>query len=197
MRLLDEEGSKRGSRSGEADIISTSEDCSLLPTSGEDAVILISGEGDVYLCSMGEQLSLNPGEGDKLQLTTGEHTCLNFAECSGEEVLDPGLVRQAALSRSGEGAVFFKSGETAPRISSGDDAFEMTGEGGVYRGAGVETELPGSTDNLWLSGVAVVSLSAVEGSDVWGESFISGVEPLLKRSGREILPLSSGKGDEA
>lgn len=93
--------------------------------------------------------------------------------------------------------MFLKSGETEPSTSSGDDAFEMTGEGGVYRGPGVETELPASTDNLWLSGVAAVSLSAVEGPDVRGESFISGVEHLLKRSGKEILPLRSGKGDEA
>lgn len=47
MRLLDVE-SKRGCERGEAD--STSEIPSLLLTSGEDAVILISGEGAVYLC---------------------------------------------------------------------------------------------------------------------------------------------------
>lgn len=61
MRLLDGDVSKRGSSRGEAD-----KGRSFLPTSGEDAVILISGEGEVYLCSMGEQLSLKAGEGDKL-----------------------------------------------------------------------------------------------------------------------------------
>lgn len=35
-------------------------------SSGEDAVILISGEGTVCLCSMGEQLLLTSGDGDKL-----------------------------------------------------------------------------------------------------------------------------------
>lgn len=71
----------------------------------------------------------------------------------------------------------------------------------MYLGGGVDPVLTGSADNLvpWLSGVAMAPLSAVERSEissgVWVDSSISGVEPLLKRSGRETLPLSSGKGD--
>lgn len=67
MGLPDEAESKRGSRRGEPDGVSTLDDRSFLLTSGEDAVILISGEGTVCLClSMGERLSLIPGDGDKL-----------------------------------------------------------------------------------------------------------------------------------
>lgn len=108
---------------------------------------------------------------------------------------------EAALSKSGEGAVCLNSGELLS-LSSGDGTNEITGEGGVYRGAGVETVLLGSAGNLvsWFSGV-IVSLSVLSGSEinsgVWGESSISGVEPLLKRSGRETLPLNSWKGDDA
>lgn len=158
--------------------MSTSEDNSLLQTSGEDAVILISGEGAVYLCSMGEQLLLTSGDGDKLYLSTGEDTwvpiskgvemCLILCEGSGEGVLVPGLAGEAALSNLGEGVVRLSSGETLLSTSSGDVAIEMTGEGGVYRGAGVDTALAISTDNLvpWLSGVVVVSLPAVERSEI-------------------------------
>lgn len=128
--------------------------------------------------------------------------CLILCEGLGEGVLVPVVAREAALSRPGEGVVCLNSGETLLCTSSGDVAIEMTGEGGVYRGAGVDAVLTGS-DNLvsWLSGVAVVSLPAVERSEissgVWGESSISGVEPLLKRSGTETLLLNSGKGDDA
>lgn len=87
--------------------------------------------------------------------------------------------------------------------NSGDAAFETTGEGGVYRGADVETVLRDSADNLaiWLSGLDMPSLPAVDRSEIASglcvESAISGVEPLLKRSGRETLPLSSAKGEDA
>lgn len=64
VRLLDAAESKQGSKRGETD--STSERRSLLMTSGEDDVILISGEGAVYLHSMGEQLLITSGDGDKL-----------------------------------------------------------------------------------------------------------------------------------
>lgn len=129
--------------------------------------------------------------------------CLILGEGPGEGVLVPVLAGEAALSRPGEGAVCLNSGETLFSLSSGDGTNEITGEGGVYRGAGVETVLPGSAGKpvSWFSGVFVVSLPAVSGSEissgVWGESSISGVEPLLKRSGRETRPLSSGKGDDA
>ncbi len=79
----------------------------------------------------------------------------------------------------------------------------MTGEGGVYRGTGVDPVLTGSADNLapWLSGVVMPSFPAVEifeiSSEVWVDSSMSGVEPLLRRSGRETLPLCSEKGDDA
>lgn len=115
----------------------------------------------------------------------------------------PVVAGEAALSRPGDGTVCLNSGETPLATSSGDVAIEITGEGGVYRGAGVDTALTGSADNLlsWLSGVVVVSLTAVEGSEissgVWVEYPISGVEPLLRRSGRETLPLGSEKGDDA
>lgn len=129
--------------------------------------------------------------------------CLILGEGPGEGVLVPVVAGEAVLSRPGEGAACLNSGETLLSTSSGDVAIEMTGDGGVYRGAGVETALPGSTDNLafWFSGVAVLSLPAVEGSEIssgeQGGSSISGVEPLLKRSGSETLPLSSEKGDDA
>lgn len=153
------------------------------------------------------------GDGDKLFFTTGEDTWIPFSESveiglvlgevPGEGVLVPVLAGEVALSRSGEGAVCLNSGETLFSLSSGDGTNEITGEGGVYRGAGVETVLPGSAVKLvsWFSGVDVVYLPVLSGSEinsrVWRESSISGVEPLLKRSGRETLPLSSGKGDDA
>lgn len=129
--------------------------------------------------------------------------CLILGEGPGEGVFVPVLAGEAALSRQGEGAVCLNSGETLLSTSTGDVDIETTGEGGVYRGAGVETVLPGSTDNpvFWFSVVGVVPLSAVEGSEIssgeQGGSPISGVEPRLKRSGRETLPLSSGRGDDA
>lgn len=129
--------------------------------------------------------------------------CLILREGLGEGVLVPVLAGGEALSRPGEGAVCLNSGEALLSTSLGDDAIEMTGEGGVYRGAGVDPVLTGSADNLvsWLSGVVVVSFPAVEGSEisseVWVQSLISGVEPLLRRSGRETLSLCSEKGDDA
>lgn len=134
--------------------------------------------------------------------TSGE-ICPFLCEGPGEGVLVPAVTGEAALSRPGEGAVRLNSDNTLLLSSSGDVAIETTGDGGVYRGAGVDTALRGSTDNLALSlsGVVVVSLSAVDRSEISSgvqvESCISGVEPLLKRSGRETLPLSSGKGDDA
>lgn len=123
--------------------------------------------------------------------------CLILCEGPGEGVLVPVSAGAAALSRPGEEAVSLNLGETLLSKSSGDVATEMTGEGGVYRGPGVDTALTGSADNLvsWLSGVVAVERSEIS-SGVWVESSISGVKPLLKRSGREIL-LSSGKGDDA
>ena len=88
---------------------------------------------------------------------------------------------EAALRKPGDGAVCLSSGETLVSTSSGDVVTEMRGEGGVYRGAGVETVLPPSNDNsvFGLSGVVVVSPSADEGfkisSGEWGGSSISGV----------------------
>lgn len=119
--------------------------------------------------------------------------CLILCEGPGEGVLVPVSAGAAALSRPGEEAVSLNLGETLLSKSSGDVATEMTGEGGVYRGPGVDTALTGSAD--WLSGVVAVERSEIS-SGVWVESSISGVKPLLKRSGREIL-LSSGKGDDA
>lgn len=69
----------------------------------------------------------------------------------------------------------------------------------------METELPGSADNpiSRLSGVVAVSFSPVEESEIrsvlWAKSWakpLSGVEPLLKRSGRDTLPLSSERGED-
>lgn len=128
---------------------------------------------------------------------------LSLDDGSGERVLEPVLAGEAAESRPGEGAAFLNSGETVLSTSSGEAAVEATGEGGVYRGAGEETALSGSSDSLvsWLSGVAAVSLPAVERSEISSgvsvQSVISGVEPLLKRSGKETLPLSSEKGEDA
>lgn len=129
--------------------------------------------------------------------------CPVSGERLGEGLLVPGLAGEAALSRPGEAHVFVNSGDAVLSTSSGDVTIEMTGEGGVYRGAGVEAAVSGSTDSLvcWLSGVGVVSLLAVDCSEISPvmlvDSVISGVELLLKRSGRETLPLSSGKGDDA
>lgn len=98
---------------------------------------------------MGEQLLLISGDGDEVQLTTGEDTwvlvsegvemCLILGKGPGEG--------EVALSRPGEAAVCLNSGETLPSLSSGDGTNEITGEGGVYRGAGVEAVLLGSAGN--------------------------------------------------
>lgn len=128
---------------------------------------------------------------------------LILCEGPGEGVLVPVVAGEGALSRPGEGAVCVNSRETLLSKSSGDVAIEMTGEGGVYRGAGVDAALRGSADNLvsWHSGIFAVSLPEVERSEissgVWIESSISGVEPLLKRSGTETLLFSSRNGDDA
>lgn len=127
---------------------------------------------------------------------------LVLCEGPGEGLLELLSAREAALSRPGEGTLCLKSGETILCIRLGDVAIEMTGEGGVNRGSGVDTALTSSADVLvsWLSGVVMVSLLAVERSEtssgLWEEPSTSGVEPLLNRSGRETLPLSSGKGDD-
>lgn len=60
------------------------------------------------------------------------------------------------------------SGETPLPLSSGDVADGMTGEGGVYRGAGEDTVLIVSTGNpvSWLSGVIVLSFSMLSGFEM-------------------------------
>lgn len=92
--------------------------------------------------------------------------CLILTEELGEGVLAPVVIGEAALSRPGEGAVCLNWGEILLSTSSGDVAIEITGEGGVYRGAGVDTALAGDNLVSWLSGVVVVSLSAAEGSEI-------------------------------
>ena len=127
---------------------------------------------------MGKLLSLSPGDGDKLLLITGEDAWVLISlnvklflisvEGSGEGLLVPVFAGDTGLSKTGEALVFVNSGEAALSTGSGDVAIEMTGEGGVYRGLGVEKVLCGSDDNLVsrLSGVVVVSLPAEKGSGI-------------------------------
>lgn len=136
MRLLGEVEPKCGSSRGDSDSVFSEENLSFLLISGEDAVILISGEGEVYLFSIGELLCSTAGDEDKL--TTGEDTWVPISEnvklfCllgdgSGEGLLDPVLLGEAGLSRLGEVLVFFNSGLTVSPISSG--VVTETAEGG-------------------------------------------------------------------
>jgi len=94
--------------------------------------------------------------------------CLTLWEGSGDGVLV--IAGGGARSRPGEGAV------------------ERTGVGGGCRGPGVDAALP--------PGPSPPALEEVR-SGAWGSSSVSGVEPRLRRSGRETLPLSSERGDDA
>lgn len=93
----------------------------------------------------------------------------------------------------GEEAVPLLSGETLVALSSDEGARAVTGVGGVYLGVGVEPVLLGSVERL----VSLFS-DGGEGSGINSgvQASISGVEALLNKSGKETLPLSSGKGEE-
>ena len=102
-------------------------------------------------------------------------------------------------SDAGEG-VYLTAGETLRPLPSGVWAMELTGVGGVYVGRGVDAALLASVDSLLprFSGVSPPANEVREiSSGVQGESSMSGVELLLKRSCTETLPLSSGKGEQS
>lgn len=100
---------------------------------------------------------------------------------------------------AGDG-VQLTAGETLLPPRSGVQAIELTLEGGVDLGRGVDTALLAPADSLlpWFSGVSPPANELPEiRSGVQEELSTSGVEPLLKRSCMETLPLSSENGEQS
>lgn len=182
-------------------------DRALLSTRGDDAVILMSGEGVVGLASADGDASPVSGDWPEALLPAGDEArCVGgvaylISERAGEWI--PAWAGGGAPSWLDEGVAPLPSGVTLPSLGSGVGVSEETRGGGVYLGAGVDSALPVLAERpLCLpSGVGVRAPPAGEvgerepsGGGQSSES--SGVEALLKRSGRETLPLSSGKGEE-